>query len=47
MKRSEMMQVEGARKTKGKPKLIWVETVRRDMAACKLTANMALNSVIA
>lgn len=40
--RSETMQVEGARRTGGRPKLTWV-VVRRDMVACILMANMALN----
>ncbi len=43
VRRSETMQVEGARRTRGRPKLTWVEVVRRDMAACNLTADMALN----
>lgn len=40
---SETRQVEGARRTKGKPKLTWVEVVRRDMTTCNLTTDMALN----
>ena len=43
VRRSETMQVEGARRTRGRPKLTWVEVVRRDMAACNLTTDMALN----
>lgn len=42
---SETMQVEGARRTRGRPKLTWDEVVRRDMAACNLMAYMALNRV--
>ena len=41
--RSETIQVECARKTRGRPKLTWVEVVKRDMAACNLTADKALN----
>ena len=39
----ETIQVEGARRTRGRPKLTWVEVVKRDMAACNLTADKALN----
>ena len=28
------IQVEGVRRTKGRPKLTWVELIKRDMAAC-------------
>jgi len=45
VRKSETMQVDGARRTRGRPKLTWVEVVRRDMVACNLTANMALNRV--
>ena len=44
VRRSETIQVEGARRNKGRPKLTWVEVVKRDMAACNLTADKALNS---
>ena len=40
---SETIQVEGARRTRGRPKLTWVEVVKRDMAACNLTRDKALN----
>ena len=39
---SEAIQVEGAR-TRGRPKLTWVEVVRRDIATCNLMADMTLN----
>ena len=43
VRRSETIQVEGARRNRGRPKLTWVEVVKRDMAACNLTADKALN----
>ena len=43
VRRSETIQVEGARRTRGRPKLTWVEVVKRDMATCNLTADKALN----
>ena len=43
VRQSETIQVKGARRTRGRPKLTWVEIVRRDMAVCNLTTNMALN----
>ena len=43
MRRSETIQVEGAKRTRGRPKLTWVEVVKRDMAACNLTVDRALN----
>ena len=43
VRRSETIQIEGARRTRGRPKLTWVEVVKRDMAACNLTADKALN----
>ncbi len=43
MRRSETMQVEGAQRTRGRPKLTWVEVVRRDMVPCNLMTDMALN----
>lgn len=43
--RSELMQVEGARGTRGKPRLTWVKVVRRDMTSCNLMADMSLNRV--
>lgn len=42
---NKTMQIEGSRRTRGRPNLTWVEGVRRDMAACNLTADMALNKV--
>ena len=43
VRRSETIQVEGARRNRGRPKLTWVEVVKRDMAACNLIADKALN----
>ena len=43
VRRSETIQVEGARRNRGRPKLTWVEVVKRDMASCNLTADKALN----
>lgn len=39
------MQFEGARRTRGRPKLTWVEAVGRDMATCNLSADMTQNRV--
>lgn len=39
------MTVEGMKRTKGRPKLTWAEVVRKDMGACNLTADMALDRV--
>jgi len=44
VRRSETMQVEGAKRTRGRPKLTWV-VVRRDMKVCNLTADMTLHIV--
>lgn len=43
--RSEAVQLEGAKRTRGTPKLIWVEVVRRGMVACELMADIALDRV--
>ena len=42
VRQSETVQVEGA-KSRGRPKLTWVEVVKRDMAARNLTADKTLN----
>ena len=43
VRRIKTIQVEDARRTRGRPKLTLVEVVKRDMAACNLTADKALN----
>lgn len=43
--RSEMMQVEGSDRTRGRSILTWVEVVQRKMMACDLMADMALARV--
>ena len=43
VRQSETIQVEGATRTRGRPKLTWVEVVRKDMTIYNLTADMTLN----
>lgn len=43
--RSKTIHVEGARRTRGRTKLTWVEVIRRDVAVCNLIVDIALNRV--
>lgn len=36
VKRSEVVQVEGIKRKRGRPKLTWIVVVRKDMSACAL-----------
>lgn len=42
MRKSMMVQVEGVKRVRRRPKLTWLEVVRKDMGACD---NMAVDSV--
>lgn len=43
--RSEMMQAEGVKRTRGQSKLAWVAIERKDMGACDLMTDTALDRV--
>jgi len=42
-KKSELVQVEGIKKGRGRPKLTLVEVIKRDLSIKKITKNMTLN----
>lgn len=42
---SEMVQVEGIKSTRGRPKLNQIEIVRKDVSVCDLTTNIDLDRV--
>lgn len=42
MRSRDMMQVEGVKRTKERPKVTWVEGIRSDMSAFDLTEDITL-----
>lgn len=43
VRKSDIVQIEGNARGRGRPKLTWVELVKKDMVACDLTEEMTLN----